>query len=124
MSVNSLVTNRVGQQTASVLFQNYTTDPSKLAIRGSARDRRALVMLYYRALGPNPSVGPEVVFEGYMDGAVMDDKQLNVSLVSRSNYFGTVPRLILGPPYVNHAPVPGTVYNWGEVSDGVLDKRR
>jgi hypothetical protein len=124
VTVTSLTTNKVGQQRASIQFENITTGASELALLGSARDRRALIFLYYPPLGGGSVVGPEVVFEGYMDGAVMNDTSLTVNLISRSSFYGSVPRLVLGPPYVNHAPLPGTKYSWGDTSDATLDKRR
>ena len=127
-SVDGLTTNVIGQQTARITFENITTGSSELAMLGSARDRRAVIFLYYAHPQPGGganTVGPEMVFEGFMDGAAMNDQSLTLNLISRSTYYGSVPRLVLGPDTgVNHAPMPGVTWGWGTVENQTIDKRR
>ena len=109
VEVSSIDNDAVGGQSVSLRLNNHDRTFGALVLSQVAQDRTAKIWATY----DDPSTSPPVLFaDGVMDGAQVG-ASVDISIISKSTAYGTTPRILCGPPLMNHLPVSGTVIKIG-----------
>jgi len=111
VTVSSIDNTSLGGQQATLRFANQDRVWGALVLSQVAQDRPVKIWLtYYDA-----AAEPILYCDGMMDGAAVGaDVTLNV--IARSTAYGSTPRLLCGPPFMNHLPPAGTELKAGNVT--------
>jgi hypothetical protein len=94
-------------------FANHDRTLGALVLSQVAQDRSVKVWETYEENGV--ALSPVLFADGVMDGADIGE-QVTISVISKSTAYGTTPRILCGPPLMNHLPASGTVLKTGSVT--------
>ena len=112
VEVSTIEHTAVGGQSVSLSFANHDRTFGALVLSQVAQDRSAKIWEAYDNSG---TLSPILFADGVMDGADIGE-QVTINIISKSTAYGTTPRILCGPPLMNHLPASGTVLTAGSVT--------
>lgn len=112
VEVSTIDHTAVGGQSVSLSFANHDRTFGALVLSQVAQDRSVKV---WEAYDDGGTLSPVLFADGVMDGADIGE-QVTLNVISKSTAYGTTPRILCGPPLMNHLPASGTVLKSGNVT--------
>jgi hypothetical protein len=112
VEVSTIDHTAVGGQAVSLSFANHDRTFGALVLSQVAQDRLVKVWEAYDNAG---TLNPVLFADGVMDGAEIGE-QVTLNVISKSTAYGSTPRILCGPPLMNHLPPSGTVLKAGSVT--------
>ena len=112
VTVSSIDNTSLGGQQATLRFANQDRVWGALVLSQVAQDRPVKIWLAYRDLSMSD---PMLFCDGMMDGASVGEAVV-LNVIARSTAYGSTPRLLCGPPLMNHLPPAGTELKAGSVT--------
>ena len=111
VSVGRIALDSMGQADVAMRISNLDRTFGVLVLNQAPKDRTAKVYIHY----PDGPIDPLELVDGVMDGARIGE-YVDITVISRSTYYGMSPRVRCAPPTFNHMPPVGTVLRWGNTS--------
>lgn len=110
IEIGSIDNDALGGQTVSMRVNNADRAFGAMVLSQGVQDRPIKIWLTY-----DPLTAPILFVDGVMDSAGVG-QYVDVNIISRSTFYGSTPRILCGPPLMNHLPPDGTVLKTGNVS--------
>lgn len=110
-----------GSRSAQIRFPNHDKALSAVVLNEGVVNK---VCRIYQMYGHAPFLDTEsmLIFDGIMDEVPEIGEYVSITALSESIFNQYSPRLVCGPPIMNHIPPPGTQITWdGEIY--ILEKR-
>lgn len=104
--VGQVSTDAKGDQAVSVTIANHDRVIGSIVLKQVARDK--IVKIWARQGDDTPVL----IVDGIMDGAKVGEF-VDLSIISRSAYYGSSPRYRCFSPIFNHLPQEGVKITWG-----------
>lgn len=112
IQVGSIDNDAVGGQSVTLRIANHDRKIGAFVLSQVAQDRLVKVWFTYEIVD---NLRPILFAKGVMDGAKIGEF-VDISVISESTVYGSTPRIICGPPLMNHLPESGTVIKTGNVT--------
>lgn len=119
VQVSEIASEVTGSQNINLQFSNENRQLGAIVLNEAARDKPVKIWLTYYRDGTKTE--PILMAEGVMDGAEIKER-VTISVISKSLWYGSSPRLVCRPPVYNNLPVSGSVLTWGNVTYKIVSR--